>query len=207
MGCVFDYCLILECRNYDVRTWNNPWGCWRSSNISIWRTESGADVWHWQVRSLRMCGSCAMDLCGLACGRLDLFYELGFGGPWWVNEFSCHLLQAILDLHVLHDWGGVGVQLWLREQSRVPHALWWPHYMEQGCCSRCFDTGRGRGACIWPVSFLLGLLLLSLWNLWWFQESSSLVGPNNQLSLGRRDCCSATVLLAHPLIIWPWGLQ
>jgi inositol-phosphate phosphatase/L-galactose 1-phosphate phosphatase len=35
-----------------------------------------------KVRSLRMCGSCAMDLCGLACGRLDLFYELGFGGPW-----------------------------------------------------------------------------------------------------------------------------
>ncbi|KAE9461611.1 hypothetical protein C3L33_06484, partial [Rhododendron williamsianum] len=34
------------------------------------------------VRSLRMCGSCALDLCGIACGRLDLFYELGFGGPW-----------------------------------------------------------------------------------------------------------------------------
>ncbi|XP_058196891.1 inositol-phosphate phosphatase-like [Rhododendron vialii] len=35
-----------------------------------------------KVRSLRMCGSCALDLCGIACGRLDLFYELGFGGPW-----------------------------------------------------------------------------------------------------------------------------
>lgn len=37
-----------------------------------------------QVRSLRMSGSCALNLCGIACGRLDLFYELGFGGPWYV---------------------------------------------------------------------------------------------------------------------------
>ncbi|CAI9760239.1 unnamed protein product [Fraxinus pennsylvanica] len=35
-----------------------------------------------KVRSLRMTGSCALNLCGVACGRLDIFYELGFGGPW-----------------------------------------------------------------------------------------------------------------------------
>ncbi|XP_057960778.1 inositol monophosphatase 3 isoform X2 [Malania oleifera] len=35
-----------------------------------------------KVRSLRMSGSCALNLCGIASGRLDLFYELGFGGPW-----------------------------------------------------------------------------------------------------------------------------
>eukprot|EP00246_Nothoceros_aenigmaticus_P005346 TRINITY_DN17323_c0_g1_i1.p1 TRINITY_DN17323_c0_g1~~TRINITY_DN17323_c0_g1_i1.p1 ORF type:complete len:165 (-),score=26.10 TRINITY_DN17323_c0_g1_i1:174-632(-) len=35
-----------------------------------------------RVRSVRMAGSCAMNLCGVACGRLDLFYEIGFGGPW-----------------------------------------------------------------------------------------------------------------------------
>lgn len=35
-----------------------------------------------KVRSLRMSGSCALNLCGIACGRLDLFYELEFGGPW-----------------------------------------------------------------------------------------------------------------------------
>ncbi|XP_027085778.2 inositol monophosphatase 3-like isoform X1 [Coffea arabica] len=35
-----------------------------------------------KVRSLRMSGSCALNLCGIACGRLDLFYELGYGGPW-----------------------------------------------------------------------------------------------------------------------------
>ncbi|CAK9156838.1 unnamed protein product [Ilex paraguariensis] len=37
-----------------------------------------------KVRSLRMSGSCALDLCGIACGRLDLFYLQGFGGPWYV---------------------------------------------------------------------------------------------------------------------------
>ncbi|KAG0565150.1 hypothetical protein M758_8G163800 [Ceratodon purpureus] len=36
----------------------------------------------YQVRSVRLSGSCAMNLCGIACGRLDMFYELGFGGPW-----------------------------------------------------------------------------------------------------------------------------
>eukprot|EP01018_Ginkgo_biloba_P029874 Gb_06984 [translate_table: standard] len=35
-----------------------------------------------KVRSLRMTGSCALNLCGVACGRLDICYELGFGGPW-----------------------------------------------------------------------------------------------------------------------------
>lgn len=35
-----------------------------------------------KVRSLRMSGSCALNLCGVACGRLDITYELGFGGPW-----------------------------------------------------------------------------------------------------------------------------
>uniref|UniRef100_A0A0C9QN68 Inositol-1-monophosphatase n=1 Tax=Wollemia nobilis TaxID=56998 RepID=A0A0C9QN68_9CONI len=35
-----------------------------------------------KVRSLRMTGSCALNLCGIACGRIDIYYELGFGGPW-----------------------------------------------------------------------------------------------------------------------------
>ncbi|GAB4820855.1 hypothetical protein N2152v2_007901 [Parachlorella kessleri] len=35
-----------------------------------------------QCRSLRATGSCALNLCGVACGRLDAYYELGLGGPW-----------------------------------------------------------------------------------------------------------------------------
>jgi hypothetical protein len=56
--------------------------------------ENVTRVWHLQVRSLRLCGSCAMNLCGGACGRLDLFYELGFGGPWWVHKFFILSLTA-----------------------------------------------------------------------------------------------------------------
>uniref|UniRef100_A0A7S0SWN5 Inositol-1-monophosphatase n=1 Tax=Mantoniella antarctica TaxID=81844 RepID=A0A7S0SWN5_9CHLO len=33
-------------------------------------------------RSLRASGSCAMNMVGVAMGRLDAFYEIGFGGPW-----------------------------------------------------------------------------------------------------------------------------
>jgi len=33
-------------------------------------------------RSVRCSGSCAMNMCGVAMGRLDGFFEIGFGGPW-----------------------------------------------------------------------------------------------------------------------------
>ena len=35
-----------------------------------------------QTRSMRALGSCALDLCSVACGRLDFMYEIGFGGCW-----------------------------------------------------------------------------------------------------------------------------
>ncbi|KAI3466513.1 hypothetical protein Pfo_023176 [Paulownia fortunei] len=47
-----------------------------------------------KVRSLRMSGSCALNLCGIACGRLDLFYELGFGGPWDVAAGAVIVSEA-----------------------------------------------------------------------------------------------------------------
>ncbi|KAI3456550.1 hypothetical protein Pfo_013213 [Paulownia fortunei] len=47
-----------------------------------------------KVRSLRMSGSCALNLCGIACGRLDLFYELGFGGPWDVAAGAVIVTEA-----------------------------------------------------------------------------------------------------------------
>lgn len=45
-------------------------------------------------RSVRMCGSCACNMCGVACGRLDGFYEFGFGGPWDVAAAACILKEA-----------------------------------------------------------------------------------------------------------------
>ena len=35
-----------------------------------------------QTRSVRAQGSCALDLCAVACGRVDFMYEIGFGGCW-----------------------------------------------------------------------------------------------------------------------------
>jgi inositol-phosphate phosphatase/L-galactose 1-phosphate phosphatase len=46
------------------------------------------------ARSLRCCGSCAMNLCGVACGRLDAFYEINFGGCWDVAAGSLILQEA-----------------------------------------------------------------------------------------------------------------
>lgn len=33
-------------------------------------------------RSIRQCGSCAMNMVGVAAGRLDAMFEIGFGGVW-----------------------------------------------------------------------------------------------------------------------------
>ncbi|GBF89321.1 inositol monophosphatase [Raphidocelis subcapitata] len=45
-------------------------------------------------RSLRCCGSCAMNICGVAAGRLDVFYEIGFGGCWDVAAAAIVLREA-----------------------------------------------------------------------------------------------------------------
>ncbi|XP_054800196.1 inositol-phosphate phosphatase-like isoform X2 [Prosopis cineraria] len=47
-----------------------------------------------EVRSVRMAGSCAMNLCGVACGRLDACFELGFGGPWDVAGAAVIVREA-----------------------------------------------------------------------------------------------------------------
>ncbi|XP_028110559.1 inositol-phosphate phosphatase-like isoform X3 [Camellia sinensis] len=56
-----------------------------------------------KVRSLRMCGSCALDLCGVACGRIDLFYELGFGGPCSGKEFDIMAQRVAASNPLLKD--------------------------------------------------------------------------------------------------------
>ncbi|GJN24147.1 hypothetical protein PR202_gb11869 [Eleusine coracana subsp. coracana] len=48
----------------------------------------------YKIRSIRMCGSLAMNMCGVACGRLDLCYEIGFGGPWDVAAGAVILQEA-----------------------------------------------------------------------------------------------------------------
>lgn len=43
---------------------------------------------------MRCCGSCAMNICGVARGRLDVFFEVGFGGCWDVAAAAIVLLEA-----------------------------------------------------------------------------------------------------------------
>uniref|UniRef100_A0A0E0KFY0 Inositol-1-monophosphatase n=1 Tax=Oryza punctata TaxID=4537 RepID=A0A0E0KFY0_ORYPU len=47
-----------------------------------------------KIRSIRMCGSLALNMCGVACGRLDLCYEIGFGGPWDVAAGALIIQEA-----------------------------------------------------------------------------------------------------------------
>ena len=46
------------------------------------------------TRSMRCTGSCAMNLCSAAMGRLDAFYEVGFGGAWDVAAASLIVEEA-----------------------------------------------------------------------------------------------------------------
>ncbi|XP_023522063.1 inositol monophosphatase 1-like isoform X1 [Cucurbita pepo subsp. pepo] len=47
-----------------------------------------------KARSLRISGSCALSLCDIACGRMDLFYINGYGGPWDVAAGAVIVMEA-----------------------------------------------------------------------------------------------------------------
>ena len=55
-------------------------------------------------RSVRACGSCALNLCSVAMGRLDFFYEVGLGGAW--DYAAGALIVAEAGGHVLDPAGG-----------------------------------------------------------------------------------------------------
>lgn len=46
------------------------------------------------TRGMRSCGSCALNLCSVACGRADAYYEIGLGGPWDMAAGSKILEEA-----------------------------------------------------------------------------------------------------------------
>ena len=52
------------------------------------------------MRSLRCLGSCALDLCSVACGRVDAMYEIGFGGC----VALAHRLFVKLQQHTPGQW-------------------------------------------------------------------------------------------------------
>ena len=45
----------------------------------------------------------ALAQCGVATGRLDAFYEIGFGGPWDVAAASLILTEVTRPTLVLHE--------------------------------------------------------------------------------------------------------
>jgi myo-inositol-1(or 4)-monophosphatase len=57
------------------------------------------------VRDVRRQGAAALDLCSVACGRLDAFYERGLA-PWDVGAGGLIAQEAGAVLEVTHDAGG-----------------------------------------------------------------------------------------------------
>lgn len=53
---------------------------------------------------MRCMGSCALDMCFVACGRAEVSYEVGFGGPWDVAAASLIVEEA--GGHVADPAGG-----------------------------------------------------------------------------------------------------
>ncbi|CBJ32877.1 RecName: Full=Inositol monophosphatase 2; AltName: Full=Inositol-1(or 4)-monophosphatase 2; Short=IMPase 2; Short=IMP 2 [Ectocarpus siliculosus] len=41
-----------------------------------------AELLRRNVQAIRMSGSAALNMCHVACGKLDCYYEDGYGGPW-----------------------------------------------------------------------------------------------------------------------------
>ncbi|KAL3519314.1 hypothetical protein ACH5RR_017463 [Cinchona calisaya] len=63
-------------------------------NLTVDSFTNSINTLLYRVRSLRMVGSSALDLCGIACGRLDLFYQFDFGGPWDVAAGAVIVKEA-----------------------------------------------------------------------------------------------------------------
>lgn len=75
--------------------------CLLATEVGVSRDESSMKAIMGRVqavvskcRGVRCAGSCAMNMCGVAMGRLDAFYEIGFGGPWDCAGASCILKEA-----------------------------------------------------------------------------------------------------------------
>ena len=60
-----------------------------------------------------MTGSCALNLCGVACGRLDIFYELGYGGPWYSSDRLYTFEAYYVYILMLVSWIGMLLLEWL----------------------------------------------------------------------------------------------
>jgi hypothetical protein len=133
-------------------------------------------------------GEC--DLCMAFAGAISSFMWLLCNEPVWSGLWEtwsllwARLWRSLVSSQVLHFvtycmpvyklckswiiWGFLG-EHHCYDLKNIIMCLWslviTKYYMEQGCCCGCFDTSRGRGTCIWPVSFSpWPTIVWSLWN-------------------------------------------
>jgi len=60
----------------------NNVGASRDQEVNVTNTDRLLALLHANVRGLRNSGSAAQNMMDVACGRLDAYFEDGFGGPW-----------------------------------------------------------------------------------------------------------------------------
>lgn len=71
-----------------------------------------------------MSGSCALNLCGVACGRIDIFFETGFGGPWYdIYKLSVHCSSKTSHLHHFTNYSGMSLVVLLLSRKLVDSCL------------------------------------------------------------------------------------
>ncbi|KAF3785735.1 Inositol-phosphate phosphatase [Nymphaea thermarum] len=98
----------------------------KRDQVTVDATTNRINTLLFEVQSLRMSGSCALNLCGVACGRIDIFYELGFGGPWDVAAGVLMVQEA--GGHVFDPPSLVGRKLGLQGQNWPARAMLGPYY-------------------------------------------------------------------------------
>jgi len=72
----------------------NNVGASRDPAVNVTNTDRLLALLHANVRGLRNSGSAAQNMMDVACGRLDAYFEDGFGGPWDVAAGAVIVQEA-----------------------------------------------------------------------------------------------------------------
>ena len=72
----------------------NNVGASRDPAVNVTNCDRLLALLHANVRGLRNSGSAAQNMMDVACGRLDAYFEDGFGGPWDVAAGAVIVQEA-----------------------------------------------------------------------------------------------------------------
>ena len=72
----------------------NNVGASRDPAVNVTNTDRLLALLHANVRGLRNSGSAAQNMMDVACGKLDCYFEDGFGGPWDVAAGAIIVAEA-----------------------------------------------------------------------------------------------------------------